>query len=289
MGITSRRTFLQSTVAITAAALMGSPRLSAGSLHCPIGLQLYSLRQQLPKDFAGTLAQIRAAGYSEVEAAGYYDHKPDEFRHAVEQAGLRCVSTHHPMNLMVRNFDVILNAAHALGVEFLICASPQRRGPITVGPLNLDDWHWCAEQFNHMGEKAKDAGIRFGYHNHIHEFESGGGVTFYDELLRLTDPSLVCFEMDCGWTFAAGRDPLDYLLTSPGRFPLLHIKDMVKGSNGMFHSAVLGHGLMDYRPILKAATGLQHFFIEQEEFEIDPWEALRLDAAFMKKHGARSA
>ena len=89
--------------------------------------------------------------------------------------------------------------------------------------------------------------------------------------------------MDCGWVFAAGRNPVDYLSKTPERFPLLHVKDMVRGVDGTFHSTVMGRGVMDYRPILRAATGLKHYFIEQEEFDMDPMEALRLDAEYMRK------
>ena len=89
--------------------------------------------------------------------------------------------------------------------------------------------------------------------------------------------------MDCGWVFAAGRNPVDYLSKTPERFPLLHVKDMMRGVDGKFHSAVMGRGVMDYRPILRAATGLKHYFIEQEEFDMDPMEALRLDAEYMRK------
>jgi sugar phosphate isomerase/epimerase len=125
--------------------------------------------------------------------------------------------------------------------------------------------------------------MRFGYHNHTPEFGSEGGVVFYDELLRLTDPKLVFFEMDCGWVAAAGRNPVDYLSKTPGRFPLLHVKDMVKGDNGKMHSTVMGRGVVDYKPILRAATGLKHYFIEQEEFDMDTMEALRLDADYVRK------
>jgi len=93
----------------------------------------------------------------------------------------------------------------------------------------------------------------------------------------------VVFEMDCGWVAAAGRNPVEYLSKTPERFQLLHVKDMERGSTGQLHSAVLGRGTMDYRPILRAATGLKHYFIEQEEFDIDPLEALRLDAEYMRK------
>ena len=131
--------------------------------------------------------------------------------------------------------------------------------------------------------KGESRGHDLGYHNHGPEFGSEEGIVFYDELLRLTDPKLVVFEMDCGWVFAAGRNPVDYLGKTPDRFPLLHIKDMERGTNGEMHSAVLGRGKMDYRPILRAATAVKHAFIEQEDFDIDTMEALRLDAEYMRK------
>ena len=149
--------------------------------------------------------------------------------------------------------------------------------------MTLDDWRYTAEDLNKIGEKVKAAGMKFGYHNHTPEFLSEGGVVFYDELLKLTDPKLVFFEMDCGWVFAAGRDPIEYLSKTPERFPLLHVKDMTKGANGQFHSTVMGRGLVDYKLTLRAATGMKHYFIEQEEFDMDPIEALKLDAAYMRK------
>jgi sugar phosphate isomerase/epimerase len=89
--------------------------------------------------------------------------------------------------------------------------------------------------------------------------------------------------LDCGWAGAAGLHPEEYLKKTPERFPLLHVKDMVKGANGEFHSTVMGKGVIDYKPVLRAATGLKHYFIEQEEFDMDPIEALKLDAKYMKK------
>jgi sugar phosphate isomerase/epimerase len=280
---TSRRTCLKALTATVAAAVTGAHRLSAAPLNMPIGLQLYTVRELLPKDFDGTLAKVRAAGYTEVEAAGYYGHSAKEFRHAMDQAGLHCVSTHHGMSDLRPRLDELIAYDHDLGVDYIVCPSPTRRDPTMKGPLTLDDWRWAAGELNRMGEKVKAAGMIFGYHNHWIEFGNENGVVFYDELLRLTDPKLVVFEMDCGWVAAAGRSPLDYLPKSPERFPLLHIKDVEKGPNGQFHSSVLGRGKVDYAPILRAATGLKHYFVEQEEFDIDPIEAIRLDAEYMRK------
>jgi len=274
---------LKASGAVVAATCVGVGRLVAAPLHLPVGLQLYSVRELLPKDFEGTLKKLSAAGYIEVEAAGYYDRTAKDFRHAMDEAGLRCVSTHHPLGVLKPQLDKLIEYGHELGLDYMICSSSVRRDPTAKGPLTLDDWHWVAEEFNRIGEKVKAGGMTFGYHNHIPEFGAEGGVVFYDELMRLTDPKFVSFELDCGWISASGHNPVAYLKKSPERFPLLHVKDMAKGANGEFRSTVMGTGVVDYRPILRAATGLKHYFIEQEEFDIDPIEALRRDAEYMLK------
>ncbi|MGD0736523.1 MAG: sugar phosphate isomerase/epimerase [Terracidiphilus sp.] len=278
----TRREFVRVGAGAVAAGA-GLRQLSAAPLRLPIGLQLYSVRELLPKDFDGTLAKVRAAGYTEVEAAGYFDKPAADFKKAMDAAGLRCISTHHSMDVLKPRLDELIEYGHALGLEYIVCPSSMHRDPAAKGPLTLDDWRWTAGELNKIGEKVNAAGMRFGYHNHTPEFGSEGGVVFYDELLRLTDPKLVFFEMDCGWVAAAGRNPVDYLSKTPGRFPLLHVKDMVKGDNGKMHSTVMGRGVVDYKPILRAATGLKHYFIEQEEFDMDTMEALRLDADYVRK------
>ena len=283
MSIGSRRNFLKATGAVAAAAYVGARRLSAAPLKLPIGLQLYSVRDLLPKDFDGTLAKIKADGYTEVEAAGYFDKTAPEFRKGMDKAGLRCISTHHPMHLLKPQLDQLIEYGHALGLDYMVCPSAMHKDPTAKGPLTLDDWRWTAGELNKIGEKVNAAGMRFGYHNHTPEFGSEGGVVFYDELLQLTDPKLVFFEMDCGWVFAAGRDPVEYLSKTPERFLLLHVKDMAREASGGFHSTVMGRGLVDYKPILRAAKGLKHYFIEQEEFDLDEIEALKLDAEYMRK------
>jgi sugar phosphate isomerase/epimerase len=282
MSFTSRRSFLKAS-ATAIAATIAVRRLPAATLNMPVGLQLYSVRELLPKDFDGTLHKVAAAGYTEVEAAGYYKRTAAQFRHSMDQAGLRCVSTHHSMSELSPRLDELIEYGHNLGLTYIVCPSPTRKDPKAKGELNLEDWRWVAGELNRIGEKVKAAGMTFGYHNHGPEFGTEGGVVFYDELLRLTDPKLVVFEMDCGWVYSAGRNPLDYLSKTPERFPLLHVKDMERGANGQEHSAVLGRGAMDYRPIIRAATGLKHYFVEQEDFDIDTMEALRLDAEYMRK------
>jgi sugar phosphate isomerase/epimerase len=278
----TRRDFVRLSAGAMAASV-GVARLAAKPLKTPIGLQLYSVRDLLPKDFDGTLRKVSAAGYTEVEAAGYYGMSAKEFRAAMDRAGLRCVSTHHTMEELVQRLDMLIEYGNQLGLDYIVCPWPMHRDPTEKGPLNLDDWRWAAGVLNRIGEKVKAAGMIFGYHNHRPEFGSEGDVVFYDELLRKTDPKLVTFELDCGWVAAAGRNPVDYLSKTPERFPLLHVKDMVKGANGEFHSTVMGRGVVDYKPILHAATAMKHAFIEQEEFDIDPIEAIRLDAESLRK------
>jgi sugar phosphate isomerase/epimerase len=284
MMISSRRSFLKASGALAAAACVGSERLMAASLHMPIGLQLYSVRNLLPKDFEGTLHQLAAAGYKEVEAAGYFDKTAADFGNALNKAGLKCVSTHHQLVQLKTQFDQLIQYGQALGLEYIICSwAGVHRDPTRKGDLNLDDWRYVADQFNAIGEKVKAAGMTFGYHNHTVEFGTENGVVFFDELLKRTDPNLVKFEMDCGWVVGGGHNPVEYLSKFPERFPLLHVKDMVKGPDGKLRNVVMGKGFIDYKPIFRAATGLKHYFIEQEEFEGDPMTELREDADFMKK------
>jgi sugar phosphate isomerase/epimerase len=278
----SRRDFLKTSGVVAAAAWAGT-RLMADPLPWPIGLQLYSVRDLLPRDFDGTLHQLSAAGYKEVEAAGYYNKTAAEWKHAVDQAGLRCVSTHHPLPVLKQKEDELIEFANQAGMQFIICSSPMHRDPAIKGPMTLDDWHWVADEFNRVGAKVKSAGMQFGYHNHMGEFEKENGVVFYDELIAKTDPNLVVFEMDCGWVYAAGGNPMMYLKKFPQRIQMFHVKCMSHGKDGKYHSVVMGHGAPDYHPIFAMAKNLKHYFVEQEEFTGDPMLELREDAAFMKR------
>jgi len=284
MILPSRRGFLKASGALAAVTYMGSNRLAAAPLKLPVGLQLYSVRNLLPKDFEGTLMQLSAAGYTEVEAAGYFNKTAADFGNALHKAGLKCISTHHALTELKTQFSQLVEYGQALGLEYIICSwAGVHRDPTRKGELNLDDWRYVADQFNEIGAKVKSAGMTFGYHNHWVEFGTENGTVFFDELLKRTDPKVVCFEMDCGWVVAGGHNPVEYLSKYPDRFPLFHIKDLVKSSDGKWHDVVMGKGTFDYRPILRAATGIKHYFIEQEEFTGDPITELREDADFMKR------
>jgi sugar phosphate isomerase/epimerase len=277
----SRREFLKISGAAAVAACAGV-RGWAARVNLPIGLQLYSVRELLPKDFDGTLKQLRGMDYRVVEAAGYYNKAAAEWKKAMEDARLRCISSHHVLADLKSKLDELIDYGHAIGLEYMICSwAGMHRDPAKKGELNLDDWRWVADQFNEIGQKVKAAGMQFGYHNHTIEFRTEDSVLYYDELLKRTDPKYVIFEMDCGWVVAAGRNPVEWLSKTPERFPLLHVKDMAKGAGGEWHSVVLDTGVIDYHPIFKAATGLKQYFIEQEEFKGDPLSELHQDAEYM--------
>ena len=293
----SRRTFLKTASATAAcAALWNVPRLMADPLGLPLGLQLYSVRDLLPKDYEGTLRQLGTIGYREVEAAGFFDHTPSQVKQAMDHAGLRCASAHYPMKDLQPKVDEIIQFGKDLGLKYIVCASPMLKNPSRMKgaesraareAMTLDDWRWNAEQFNHMGERMNTAGLRFAYHNHMTEFRTENGVLFYDELLRLTDSTKVTMELDCGWMVLGGKKPEEYLTRYPSRYSMLHVKDFkltgfTPGSTPP-PSTELGRGNIDYRPIFEAAkkANIEHAFVEQEEFDMLPIEALKIDADYM--------
>jgi len=280
------------------AALWNSvPQLIANALGLPLGLQLYSVRDILPKDYEGTLHQVAALGYREVEAAGFFGHSPAEVKQAMDRVGLHCVSAHYPLTQLLPKVDETIQFGKDLGLSYIVCSSPMLKDPSRVRDagsraaresMTLDDWHWNADQFNRIGEKVNAAGMRFAYHNHTPEFRSENGVVFYDELLRSTDPTKVSMELDCGWAVVAGQKPADLLSRYPTRFSMLHVKDFKMSPTTTPSdpppSTEMGRGTIDYHPIFEAAkkAHIEHAFVEQEQFDIPPMEALKIDADYMR-------
>jgi len=269
----------------------------ANPLGLPIGLQLYSVRDILPKDYEGTLRQLSALGYREVEAAGFFNRSAAEVKQAMDRAGLRCVSAHYSLKDLLPKMDEIIAYGKDLGLNYIVCASPMLKDPSRVNEpgsraaresMTLDDWRWNADQFNRIGERVNAAGMRFAYHNHTPEFRSENGVLFYDELLRSTDPAKVTMELDCGWAVVAGQNPGNLLTRYPTRFSMLHVKDFkmtpaVTPANAP-PSTELGRGTIDYHPIFEAAkkADIKHTFVEQEQFDMPAMEALKIDADYMR-------
>lgn len=301
----SRRDFVAGGSMAAAFALTQSKKAFAAASEPAIGLQLYSVRSLLPKDFAGTLQQVAAAGFRNVEAAGFYDHSAADVNQMMAAAGLKCVSAHYPLGTLLKAEDDTIAYAKALGLEYMICSSPSVADPskfenapggmwqaISKG-MTADDWKWNAEQFNRIGKKVKAEGMKFGYHNHTMEFRDlGGGNIGLLVLLKETDPSLVTFEMDCAWVVAGGGNPVDLLSKYPTRFRLLHVKDLKPADPQQPEkrtSTELAHGVIDYKPIFAEArkVGIQYAIVEQEDFDMPIPDALKIDFDFMKAAGLR--
>ncbi|MBT9329827.1 sugar phosphate isomerase/epimerase family protein [Paracidobacterium acidisoli] len=280
----TRRTFLGSATAVAAAALFLSRQGRASALGLPVSLQLYSVRTLLPNDFDGTLKQLAALGYREVEAAGFYNRSADSVKASMQAAGLRCVSAHYPLGTLQPQLDSIIEYGRALGLAYIVCSSPMHKQPgAGRAPLSLDDWRWNADQFNQVGEKIRAAGMHFAYHNHMAEFGAIDGVLPYDELLKHTDPAKVSFELDCGWVVVGGQSPVDYLKRHGSRMVMLHVKDF---KDNKPPSVELGAGSIDYAPIFAAAAKyahIRHCFVEQEEFQTPIMDALKVDAQYMQR------
>ena len=289
----TRRKFIGGAAAVAA---FSSTKFSFGTpLARTPGIQLYSVREQMAKDFEGTLAAVRAAGFLEVESASLPKKPATEIRKALDQAGLRCVSSHRSFIDITRDLDATTDFEKTIGVSYIICPGPGRKRPAApgskAGPPTIDDWKYNAEEFNKTGEKLKNAGITFGYHNHWLEFQPVEGKVPYEVLLELCEPDKTTFEMDCGWVKVAGQDPVALMKKYPQRFSLFHVKDFHLPPNISVAThddakvTELGRGSIDYRPIFAQAAKNQkitHAFVEQEAFDI-PWqESLRVDAEYVK-------
>lgn len=285
MASVSRRSFLATAAAAAAASAIPSRNLFAAVAAPLIGLQLYSVREDLAKDFPGTLKRVAAVGYREVEAAGFYYHSAGDVKRMMSEAGLRCVSAHYSLEDLLKSTDAIIAYARTLGLEYVICSAPWASDPAramkypggtwqwALHAMTLEDWKWNADQLNQLGCRMQEAGLKFGYHNHTMGFRKSEGSTGYRVLLEDTDPRCVTMELDCGWAIAAGQNPAEMLRKYPGRFAMLHLKDLKPATPGSDPSerisTVIGSGTVDYRPIFTAAeaTGVRHYFVEQEEFD----------------------
>ncbi|MFN2399032.1 MAG: sugar phosphate isomerase/epimerase family protein [Gemmatimonadaceae bacterium] len=224
-----------------------------------IGVQLYTLRNELGKDFDGTLARVAEIGFKEVEFAGYYDRSPADVRATLDKHGLTAPSAHVGTAAnVVTGWAQTIENAKLIGHEYLGVAY------LTVEERKtLDDYRKLADIFNRAGETARKLGVQFAYHNHDFEFVPIDGAVPYDILLDRTDPALVKMEMDLFWITKAGHKPLEYFSRYPGRFPLVHVKDM----DARERMVDVGRGAIDFKGIfaLREQAGIRHFFVEHDE------------------------
>lgn len=290
----NRREFIESSVA--ASLLAATPAWAGESTHKidRVGLQLYTVRDLMKKDFMGTIAQVAHIGYREVEFAGYFGHTPQEIRSILKENGLTAPSVHVDYSTVEKKWPETLETAKAIGHSFVVCPW------IDQSQRNPDGLKRVAQLFNQAGEGAQKAGIQFAYHNHAFEFEpleSLGNKPLYDVLLAETDPKLVKMEMDLCWITVGGADPIKYFDQYPGRFPLVHVKDWTKkgpagndygGATGGRavggHMEDVGQGEIDWKRIFAQSdkAGIQHYIVENDEPK-SPYDDLKISYEYLTK------
>jgi sugar phosphate isomerase/epimerase len=286
--MTSRREFLKSS-ALVSAGLLVAPQLFAYDKKY-IGLQLYTVRNAMGKDVAGTLAKVAQIGYNSVEAgyaAGkYYGQTPSDFAALLKQNGLIMPSCHYTLGegqnipgTILSGWDKAVEDAASIGQKYMVCAwlSPNERG-------TLDHYKKLADDFNKAGETCKKAGIQFCYHNHDFEFIQENGQYPYEILLDNTDKNLVKMEIDLYWLTKAKQDPIALIEKHPGRFPMWHLKDMDKTDKQMFTE--VGNGIIDFKKIFEhnKKAGLKFFFVEQDICPGDPFVSITQSIDYIKKN-----
>jgi sugar phosphate isomerase/epimerase len=264
----SRRTLL-------AGAASALPALSSPKLSIPIGIQIYSLRRAADKDLPGTLALIRRFGFQEVEVSGLHGHTAKEFRKLLDANGLKATSMMAAYDKLTNDIDSVVRDAHTFGAPYVVCSTVPRSGK----KLSPDDIRRAGESLNRFGKKLKESGLHGCYHIHGIEFEKSADGTLFDTLAKETNPEWANFEMDIFWIVYAYQDPVKLLHRYRGRFPLMHVKDIRKGtrlggSPGDVleeESVPLGQGLVDVAAALRAAkeTGVRHYYLEDEAVDAD--------------------
>ncbi|MDJ0364195.1 sugar phosphate isomerase/epimerase [Hymenobacter sp. H14-R3] len=293
--MTTRRSFL-TAAALLSASLLVAPSAFAAYNKRYVGLQLYTVREAMAKDPAGTLAHLAKIGFNSVEGATYtgsqqfYGMTPQAFAALLKQNGLIMPSSHYRLGeeqangapvrgTMLHDWDRAVDDAAAAGVKYMVCAylSEPERG-------NLDHYQYIAEQLNKAGERAHKAGLQLCYHNHDFEFQAQDGKLPYDLLLTSTDKDLVKMELDLYWVTKAGHDPLALFKQHPGRFPLWHVKDMDRTPQHAFTE--VGNGSIDFKKIFAHAdeAGLAYFFVEQDVTPGSPFDSITQSINYIKKN-----
>lgn len=274
----TRRKFIRQSSLLGATTLLLPELTWASTMNQNYGVQLYSFRDSMLKNPKKTLEEIASLGFKEIESAGsskgyYYGLTPSDMGKTCTELGMKLSSGHVRLD---DAFEQTMEDAVISGQEYVICSSMPSNGQ------TVDNYKKVAEQFNKAGEACKKLGLKFGYHNHEYEFESEKGNVLYDVLMDTTESDLVYMELDLGWVVIAGKDPLHYFKKYPKRFPLWHLKDMDKGKK---ESTEFGKGVLDISLMLKnkELSGVEHIYIEQEEYASTPAESMAYNLNYLKK------
>jgi sugar phosphate isomerase/epimerase len=276
--IKSRREFIKLSGALAVGSFLLPKCTSTTPKLNNVGVQLYSVRAEMLADPVGTLKRLAQIGYKEVESArsekgNYYGLKPKEIKKVLDDLDMTLRSGHVHIN---EAWQQSIDAAAEAGQEYLICSTMPSNGQ------TVENYTRVGDVFSKAGEDCKKSNIIFGYHNHDYEFEKENGQVLYDVLLQKTDPFLVKMELDLGWVFVTGNDPLAYFEKYPGRFPLWHLKDMDKAKK---QSTEFGKGQLNIKGMLENAkkSGMKYFFVEQEEYTNNAFESLQQDYDYLMK------
>jgi sugar phosphate isomerase/epimerase len=261
----------------------------------PLGIQLWTVKSEAEKDLEGTLRKVYAAGFRDIEFAGFYGKSPADLATLMKGIGFNLVSTHHGAADIARSGDKIIADAKVLGLKYIVCSSPGVSPEKDKLPweermkaVDLSDWKWNADLFNKFGKQVSDAGMTFGYHNHSAEFKKFGDTTAFDYLYGNTDAKHVKIELDVGWVVVAGQDPVAILDKYKDRVIALHVKDVAKrGADGKDPASVaLGEGVVDWKKVIGTAKahGTKAFFYEQEEpFTRPILESVKISGDYLTK------
>ncbi len=301
----SRRAFLKnSSIALAASSVLSSHIFAQNKKQELLGIQLYSIREDMKKDPLSSLKQLAAMGYRNVEHANYVDRKfygysASEFKKVLGDLGLKMPSGHTVMSAkdwdenkkdFTDKWKQTVEDAATAGQQYVV--SPWLDESLRK---NYEDLVRFLQLFNKCGELCKKSGMKFGYHNHNFEFMySLNHKLVYDIILANTDPSLVAHQLDIGNMYGAGGRAEQIIGKHPGRFELMHVKDEIKVDKkgemeDGYESTVLGKGVIPVKQIVdlaKKSGGTTQFIIEQESYQgKTPVECAKEDLAIMKSWG----
>jgi sugar phosphate isomerase/epimerase len=278
----NRRTFLntatRSTVGALALAGLDSIEIKAATKLGKIGVQLYTVRGEMSKDFEGSLKKIADIGYKEVEFAGYYNRTPQQVKEILNRYGLEAPSAHVPLNDIQTKMDAAIETAKIIGHKLLVCPWLDVKDRKTI-----DDYKHHAATFNKAAEACRKAGIEFAYHNHDFEFIPIDGKMPFDVILEGTDRNLVKIELDLYWVKKGKQNALTLMSNNPGRIVAFHVKDMDNTPKEFFTE--VGRGTINFKEIFAQSkkAGVKYFIVEQDQSPGSPFDSLKISYDYLSK------